>query len=103
MGVGEPAATIHRGSEFGAIRDPAFDDGRRHLEELRQLVVAGAEFAVVARELAVFGAVAGGMADGVHGPTHITIVINGVNDKTTVTSRQRRVIVFRTASLRLAS
>ena len=70
MGVGEPAAPVHRGSEFRATCDPAFDDGRRHLEELRQLVITGAELAVVARELAVFRPVAGGMVV----PAHATYI-----------------------------
>jgi len=76
-GVGHRAALEHGGGELGNARDPVVDGARRHIEEAGELLVGGAEQAVVAGQLAEFGAVAGGAADGVHA-VNITRVLNEI-------------------------
>jgi hypothetical protein len=57
--VGQDAGLAHRRGERGLGRDPVVDGARGHLEEARQVLVGGAQQAVVARELAVVAAVKG--------------------------------------------
>ncbi len=73
-GVGHRPALEHGGGELGNARDPVVDGARRHIEEAGELLVGRAEQAVVGGQLAEFGAVAGGTADGVHA-ANITSVI----------------------------
>ncbi|WP_147146246.1 hypothetical protein [Reyranella soli] len=77
-GVGHCPAFEHGGGELGNARDPVVDGPRRHIEEAGQLLVGGAEQTVVAGQLAEFGSIAGGTADGVH-VANITWVIGAVN------------------------
>jgi hypothetical protein len=76
-GVGHRPALEHSGREFGNACDPVVDGTRRHIEEAGQLLVGGAEQAVVGGQLTEFGPVAGGAADGVHA-ANITWVIHPV-------------------------
>jgi hypothetical protein len=67
---------IAAASAVGATRfGPSFGDSssRRHAEEFGQLVVSRAEQAVVARQLAEVGEIAGGMAQGAHEVTIVSL------------------------------
>src|SRR6185436_9255828 len=77
-GVGHRPAFEHGRGELGNARDPVVDGARCHIEETGQLLVGGAEQTVVAGQLAEFGSITGGTADGVH-VSNITRVIVTVN------------------------
>jgi hypothetical protein len=64
--IGHDAALVHRFGEGGLARDPVVDGPRRDIEEARQLLVGGAEQAVVVGELAELAAIGGGTAGGGH-------------------------------------
>lgn len=62
LGVGQQPAVAHGLAERGVRGHPVVDGARAHLEELRKLLVGGAEPAIVARLGAVLGFVAGGLS-----------------------------------------
>jgi hypothetical protein len=72
--VGHSAALEHGSGELGNARDPVVDGARRHVEETGELRVGGAEQAIVARQLAEFGAVTGRTSDGAHGRNIISVI-----------------------------
>jgi hypothetical protein len=65
-GVGHDPAVAHRFGEGGMARDPVVDGARRDVEETRQLLVGGAQQAVVVGELTELTTVGGGAAGGGH-------------------------------------
>ena len=69
-GIGQHAGLAHRLGEGGMGCDPVVDGARRHFEESRQVLVGGAQQAVVACELAIVAAIEGGTSGIGHAPDY---------------------------------
>jgi hypothetical protein len=55
--------------------DPVVDGARRDVEYFGQLCVGGAQQAMLARKVAMIGAISGGASEGSHEPTITTSVV----------------------------
>src|SRR5258708_33632076 len=89
-GVGDDPPVLHSCFEFGMAGDPVVDGARRYADELGQLVVDGAEQAVVMCQLAKVGGVAGGTAYGAHGVTVATLRYISNNFSKDFNAKRRR-------------